>query len=638
MAYNKKTHLRANIDAIRIAFTLEREYRQATAGEREILARYSGFGAIKEILEPVPANGSANPLISELHYVFRENTHDEKEYKRYFDGLKNSILTAFYTPPEVVNALAGALSDSGIKPSRLLDPSAGTGVFAQAFIQLSPNMEVICFEKDPITGMILKHLHPEDKVRVEGFENIEKKYAGYYDVATSNIPFGDVAVFDPALISDSDPAKKIASRSIHNYFFLKSVDMVRPGGLVAFITSQGVLNSPANRPVRESLMSRCEPVSVIRLPNNLFSEYAGTEVGSDLIVLQKQEQQDLSVSKSIKQAFIESRILSNGISVSNSFKTFDRVVHTDAKVDTDPYGKPAMVFTHKGGIEEIAKDLRQMLKEDFSRHLDLQRYQSHAQDTPKQQAEATVEIKPAFELDSNDLDPFWQAIEDEWFPNNNQTGAVKPTIENKPDPQQQPIYSGQGALFDMGDTTIQKEPPATEAKPRQAITQEPLISLYDLFGLSKEERSQQGRSNRERRQQPKTQSQQEIPFMEWRERLHYEGIKKRRQQEKESSKNGKSHFINGDGKEKLPESFKNELEVSEREETMKPVPFKTELLPHYREGSLVSDENNRIGYLRNIEGLQPMFHPLDINTVQKQKVSLYIEIRDTYHHLYRNEA
>lgn len=638
MAYNKKAHLRANIDAIRIAFTLEREYRQATAGEREILARYSGFGAIKEILEPVPVNGSANHLINELHDVLRENARDEKEHKRCFDGLKNSILTAFYTPSEVVNALAEALSDSGIKPSRLLDPSAGTGVFAQAFKQLSPDAEVTCFEKDPITGMILRYLHPEDKVRVEGFENIEKKYAGYYDIATSNIPFGDVAVFDPALFSDSDPAKKIASRSIHNYFFLKSVDMVRPGGLVAFITSQGVLNAPANRPVREYLMSRCEPVSVIRLPNNLFTKHAGTEVGSDLIVLQKQEQQDLSVSKSIKQAFIESRILSNGISVSNSFKTFDRVVHTDAKVDTDPYGKPAMVFTHKGGIEGIAKDLRQMLKEDFSRHLDLQRYQSHAQDTPEQQAAATVEIKPSLESNFNELDPFWQAIEDDWFPNDNQTAAVKPTIENEPDPKkQQPIYSGQSTLFDRNDTAIQKEP-ASEAKHRQAITQEPLISLYELFGLSKEEHSQQGRFNRRRNQQQKKQEQQEIPYMEWRERLHYEGMQKRRQQEKESLKNRKVHPVNGTGKEEQPGNLKQEQEQREREEAMKPVPFKTGLLPHYREGSLVSDQSNRIGYLRDIEGLQPMFHPLDINSTQKQKASLYIEIRDTYHHLYRNEA
>jgi len=168
MAYNKKVHLRANIDAIKTAFTLERENRQATAAEREILDRYSGFGAIKEILDPVPVSGLANPLINELHDVLRENARDEKEYKQYSDGLKNSILTAFYTPPEVVNALAGTLRDSGIKPSRLLDPSAGTGVFAHAFKQHSPDTEVTCFEKDPITGMILKHLHTEDKVRVQG--------------------------------------------------------------------------------------------------------------------------------------------------------------------------------------------------------------------------------------------------------------------------------------------------------------------------------------------------------------------------------------------------------------------------------------------------------------------------------------
>jgi N12 class adenine-specific DNA methylase len=580
MAYNKKVHLRANIDAIKTAFSLERENRQATAGEREILSQYTGFGAIKEILDPVPVTGSANPLINELHNVLKGNTRDEKEYKRSFDGLKNSILTAFYTPPEVVTALVGALNYSGINPSRLLDPSAGTGVFAQAFKQLSPDVEITCFEKDTITGMILKHLNPEDKVKVQGFENIEKKYTDYYDVATSNIPFGDVAVFDPTLFPDSDPAKKIASRSIHNYFFLKSVDMVRPGGLVAFITSQGVLNAPANRPVRESLMSRCEPVSIIRLPNNLFSEYAGTAVGSDLIVLQKREHEDQSFSRPEKQAFIESRILSNGIAVSNSFKTFDRVIHTDAKVDTDPYGKPAMVFTHKVGILGIAKDLKRMLTEDFSHNLNLYLYHSFDQ----QQQEKSISQR------------------------NVQTVS----------------------------TGIKK--PVTKADPKVNVQQEPLLSLYDLFGLSEEERNAQKRSTRRRMQKPQTQPQEEIPFMEWRERLHYQGMQKRRQQEKESLENRKVHTVNGSGKEKQPDSLKTEQGQREREEAMKPVPFKTELLPHYREGSLVSDETNRIGYLRNIEGLQSMFHPLEINTIQKQKVSLYIEIRDTYHHLYRNEA
>ncbi len=579
MAYNKKAHLRANIDAIKTAFTLDRENRRATDLEKKILTRYSGFGAIKEILEPVPATGSANPLINELHDVLRKNTRNEKEYKRHFDGLKNSILTAFYTPPEVVYALAGVLNDRGIKPNRLLDPSAGTGVFAQTFRQLSVDSEITCFEKDPITGMILKHLHPEDKVRVQGFENIEKKYVGYYDVAASNIPFGDVAVFDPDFFSGSDPAKRIASRSIHNYFFLKSLDVLRPGGLVAFITSQGVLNAPTNRPVREYLMSHCEPVSVIRLPNNLFSEYAGTEVGSDLIVLQKREEPAQSLSKPEKQAFVESRTLSNSIAVNNSFKTFDRVVYTDAKVGTNSYGKPAMVFTHKGGIEGIAKDLKRMLTEDFSQNLNLELYRSFARQQPEQRT-------------SN---------------GNEQT-----------------VSSG-------------IKQPLTKAAPQVNVQQEPLLSLYDLFGLSEKERKQQGRPTRRRAQLPKTQAQQETPYMDWRERLHYQGMQKRRQQKKESPKNGKVHSVNGIEKVQA-ENIKREQGQREREETMKPVPFKTELLPHYREGSLVSDKTNRIGYLRNIEGLQPMFHPLDISEKQSHKTSLYIEIRDTYHHLYGNDA
>lgn len=135
--------------------------------------------------------------------------------------------------------------------------------------------------------MILKHLHPEKRVRVQGFERIEPKYAGYYDVAVSNIPFGDVALFDPFFSTHTDPVRRQGTRALHNYFFMKSVDMVREGGLVAFITSQGVLNAEQGRPVREWLMNRCEPVSAIRLPNNLFTEHAGTEVGSDLVILQK---------------------------------------------------------------------------------------------------------------------------------------------------------------------------------------------------------------------------------------------------------------------------------------------------------------------------------------------------------------
>ena len=151
-----------------------------------------------------------------------------------------------------------------------------------------------------------------------------------------------------------------------NYFFMKSVDMVREGGLVAFITSQGVLNAEQGRPVREWLMNRCEPVSAIRLPNNLFTEHAGTEVGSDLVILQKKAATgELSERQ---RDFIESRKLSNGIRINNLFQSFDRVIHTEAKVGKDPYGKPAMEFTHAEGVDGIDREMRRMLSEDFNRH------------------------------------------------------------------------------------------------------------------------------------------------------------------------------------------------------------------------------------------------------------------------------
>ena len=369
MAFNKKTHLRQNIDALKTAFTLDRERRAPTPEEERTLGAYSGFGAIKEVLEnPTgkPDKDGMATLVAELHEVIRANTPDEREYKRYMDGIKNSVLTAFYTPPKVADAIVEAIWDTRIVPKRILDPSAGTGVFVSAVDFHAPYAEITCFEKDPATGLILKHLHPEKRVRVQGFERIEPKYAGYYDVAVSNIPFGDVALFDPFFSTHTDPVRRQGTRALHNYFFMKSVDMVREGGLVAFITSQGVLNAEQGRPVREWLMNRCEPVSAIRLPNNLFTEHAGTEVGSDLVILQKKAATgELS---EWQRDFIESRKLSNGIRINNLFQSFDRVIHTEAKVGKDPYGKPAMEFTHAEGVDGIDREMRRMLSEDFNRH------------------------------------------------------------------------------------------------------------------------------------------------------------------------------------------------------------------------------------------------------------------------------
>lgn len=606
--------MRQNIDAIKLALRLDKEHRKATPEEREILTKYSGFGGIKAILNPADKPEDIErwsksevelfPLVQELHEVLRESSPTPDVYKRYISSLKSSILTAFYTPKPVIDALSDALKDSGITPTRFLEPSAGTGAFISSFKDVAPEAKVTGFEKDLLTGKILSHLYPDDKVRIEGYEKMEGRYSQHFDVIASNIPFGDISVFDPQLSNHEIPAVKQSTQAIHNYFFVKSVMSAREGGIIAFITSQGVLNSEQNKPIREYLMNTCDVVSAIRLPNNLFSDHAGTEVGSDLIILQRNNNNIALTQR--QQDFIESRKLSNGISINNLFRDFDRVVQTSSKIDTDPYGKPAIVFTHDGGVEDIAKDLRQMLKEDFSQHLDLQRYLRNMPEQQQSQKATAVEIKPTLESKSNDLNP-------------------------EP-PKQQDAYSG--TLFDMDDPSIKKKP-TPEAK-LKSVTEQPLLTLYDLFGFTQEERSQTKRPKRRKNSKAKKEEVKELPFMDWREEMQYNAAKEREKLQQETTE---AYPVFDARREEQLERLKEEAE-REQQERMKPVPYHNaeDMPPHYREGSLVTDENNRIGYLRDLNGFQPMFHPLQLTGTQQAKASLYIEIRDTYHHLYSNEA
>ncbi|KAA6328717.1 hypothetical protein EZS27_022414 [termite gut metagenome] len=659
MAFNKKAHLRDNIEAIRIAFDLDREGRTPTPSERETLESYCGFGGIKAVLNPADkpedvqhwtkTDSELFPLATELHGVLRSGSENTAEYNRYLSSLKNSVLSAFYTPPKVVDALAAALKESGVEPVRLLDPSAGTGIFSEAFRLMAPLCEATHFEKDLLTGKILSHLNPTEKVRIEGFENIEARYNGYFDVAASNIPFGDVRVFDPAYSNAKGIAHRQAGGTIHNYFFMKGMDCVREGGLVAFITSQGVLNSEANRPVREWLMQHADPVSLVRFPNNLFTNHAGTEVGSDLVILQKKVPgRELSERQ---RDFIDMRRLSNGISINNSFQDFNRVIHTDVKVGTDPYGKPAMEFTHSGGESAIATELRGMLREDFSRYLDVALYRKHASQV-EQSAIQSMGYEPTAQdwqemseiLDATnegDKELFMQST-----PKDYRQAELSPKVEAKvAQPEIQPSFN-----FDFPDPVPpppQSKEPTAEAKvmePAYNLQNEPLLSLYDLFGLSAEERTQINprRSNRTRRRteipQPKQSPQEtksETP-LDWREELMLNSRQKNREQE---TKAESSVYPVADARrEEQLENLKREME---REERTKPVPFvlpEQGLPKHYKEGTLVTNADNRIGYLRDLNGFRPLFHPLELSPQQQKRASLYIEVRDTYHHLYLNEA
>ena len=208
MAFNRKEKLRGNIEAIRTAFALDRERRAATEEERAVISRYCGFGGLKCILNPASSLTDAVdwaksdlelfPLTVELHRLIRENSRDDMEYKRYVDSLKSSVLTACYTPKEVTDAIACALKEYNVTPSRVLEPSAGMGAFISSVKEQTPQADVMAFEKDLLTGKLLSYLYPDEKIRVEGFEKIEKPFNGTFDLAISNVPFGEVAVFDPS--------------------------------------------------------------------------------------------------------------------------------------------------------------------------------------------------------------------------------------------------------------------------------------------------------------------------------------------------------------------------------------------------------------------------------------------------------
>ena len=454
MAFNRKQKLCDNIEAVRTAFTLDRERRTPTERERALLERYCGFGGLKCILNSARELSDAvhwaksdlelfAPTV-ELHRIIRENSRDETEYKRYVDSLKASVLTAFYTPQAITDTIADVLHDRKVRPKLVLEPSAGMGAFIGSVLSDNPQAEVMAFEKDLLTGKMLGHLYPEQKIRTEGFEKIEKPFLNRFDLAISNIPFGDIAVFDPEFENGST-FRRIAARKVHTYFFLKGLDAVRDGGIVAFITSQGVLNTESNGGTRYMMTRKADLVSAIRLPNNLFTEDANTEVGCDLIILQKNEGKE-ELSEEDKRLGDVVKNNHTGISTNGYF--FDHpeyIIHTDAKRDTDPYGKPAMVYTHSGGVEGIATDLYRILSADLSARLDLERYNGVKAENRE-----------------------------------TQTISVQPQVQEV----QQPKVEIEEKTVQPNAEAVKSAPQVVETKQHEA----PVMDLYDLFGYTQEER------------------------------------------------------------------------------------------------------------------------------------------------------
>ena len=657
MAFNRKQRLRDNIEAIRTAFLLDREGRTPTEAERDILRRYCGFGGLKCILNPAKELTDAVRWAksdlelfaptAELHRLIRENSRDETEYKRYVDSLKGSVLTAFYTPKEITDTLASVLAGHGVVPARLLEPSAGMGAFVDSMLRHAPQADVMAFEKDLLTGRMLRHLHPDRKVRVEGFEKIEKPFNGHFDLALSNIPFGDIAVFD-AEYEKRSIMYRAAAKKIHNYFFLKGLDAVRDGGIVAFLTSQGVLDSEGNNGTRFLMMRNADLLSVVRMPNNLFTENANTEVGCDLIILQKNSRKE--------ELSEDDQLLTQTVKDNHTHVTTNRyllahpelVIHTSAKLDTDPYGKPAMVYLHEGGVAGIAEDLRKRIDADLAARLDVARYKGVTEETLTQTVtSATVEIKTEEQL---------------------------PQIKEEPKEQPSIDFFAEGkavqlTLFDLWEYTVPQEKPAPKNKKKSASakqvqkgnspttthTEKPKKQDNTLLQSSQKKADETPKEEKKTlpgdiyadinwEENPPINGFYETMMMltpEKRVALRQEAERHRQEQLKRLGVKDTLNpaFIPPMGEIKpLSEAEPTHAEVKQPPLDLTPHPYDRTLEPHHREGSIVLDTARNVGYLKDLTPYGAMFHPADLNGFQKEKLMLYISLRDAYERLYSYET
>ena len=701
MAFNRKQRLRDNIEAIRTAFVLDREQRTPTARERLLLERYCGFGGLKCILNPAKELTDAvhwaksdlelfAPTV-ELHKLLRENTKDDTEYKRYMDAMKQSVLTAFYTPPEITGTIADVLHEHGIRPDRVLEPSAGVGAFVDAVLENKPDADIMAFEKDLMTGKILKHLHPDQKVRIQGYEKIEKPFMNHFDLAISNIPFGDVAVFDPEFTNSHDMARRSASKTIHNYFFLKSLDAVREGGIVAFITSQGVLDAPTNAPIREYMMNHANLVGVARLPNNLFTENAGTEVGSDLIILQKNSGKNGKLYYNEK-LFVQTEQTPIGTSVNGYVWSIGSLSHTDLTKSTDPYGKPAYKLMHRGDTVQLAEDLREHLKielHQLNREL-YERHSLHPTQTESTDKSMNVEVQPSpkveavtstanvfiTEAEKPKVQPIDEKPEIEPRQTNHSNAVQLTLLDLWGMPIEEPAKKKKATKKEnkakraipkpkppiMAVPPVESVKPATEskkAKPESAgkqsdpediyatldwDTNPPINGFYETMMSLTPERRKALRLEAERHRQ---------------EQLKKSGVKDtlnpafvplsdNKPEQTEGTRQPEAQtevapvpITDNSPSEKATTSLFPEFDTEKPKEEvpdLTPRPYHRTPEMHLREGSLVANRARDIGYLKDITPYGATFQPLGLTGYQREKALLYVSLRDAYERLYRYES
>ena len=326
-----KTKFKANIEAIRLLQTLDAEQRQATAEEQEVLSRYVGWGGIPQAFDEKNADWAKE--YAELKSLLPADEYSEA---------RASTLNAFYTSPTVIKAMYEALSNMGLSKGNVLEPSCGVGNFMGLVPESMENIKMYGVELDNVSGRIAQQLYQKNKIAVQGFETMQFPDS-FFDCVVGNVPFGNYKV----------PDKRYDRHNflIHDYFIAKSLDLVRPGGVVAVVTSSGTMDKKDSS-VREYLANRADLVGAIRLPNNAFQRNANTSVVADILFLQKRDRAAVE-----RAEWVDLGTTPEGYPINQYFAQHPEMVLGEIKTESTQYGK------HETTVKPIeGADLAQQLK------------------------------------------------------------------------------------------------------------------------------------------------------------------------------------------------------------------------------------------------------------------------------------
>ncbi|MBT9713128.1 N-domain protein, SNF2 family [Faecalibacterium prausnitzii] len=301
-----------NIEAIRTLFKLEEEHRGATAEEQQVLSQYVGWGGLADAFDPGKDSWAKE-------YAELKGLLSEDEYA----AARSSTLNAHYTSPTVIRGIYDAVERMGFRSGNILEPSMGVGNFFGMLPDTMQDSRLYGVELDSVTGRIAKKLYPQADITVAGFETTDRR--DFYDLAVGNVPFGQYKV--------NDKAYNKLGFSIHNYFFAKAIDQVRPGGIVAFVTSRYTMDSKDST-ARKHMAERADLLGAIRLPNNAFRANAGTDVVSDIIFLQKRDR-----PADIEPAWVQLGKTEDGFAVNSYFVEHPEMVLGELTAESTQYGR-----------------------------------------------------------------------------------------------------------------------------------------------------------------------------------------------------------------------------------------------------------------------------------------------------------